>query len=191
MSMTFQKVRLHKTKKGNGLVLTYEKQEGDETFDVIETHKAIIHKDLQAALDVLAIHLAVSCNYVKARQVKDIASGERELAEKFHINGYSIGGDDENPGIMILGHHTCPDGLAVILNSPFRKIDVAPESRYTFMDDLVARVEVIESEINQYLDGSKRGESTQGTLDLKDEPKATENGEHPEAKKRNRKKELA
>lgn len=166
--MDIIKVRLHKTKKGNGLVLTYKKKENEDPVDGVETHKAPIHQDLQQAIDALAIHLACMTFYVKGSQVEDIAMPAPELSEKFHVNGYSIGGDDDNPGIVISGHHIGPNGLAVILNTPFRKFNESPASRYEFMDDLVARVNVIEEEVGQYLNGDKRGEAAAPELPFDD-----------------------
>lgn len=168
--MDIIKVRLHKTKKGNGLVLTYKKKDNSDDVDGTETHKAPIHKDCQDAIDALAIHLAVLTGYVNASKVEDIAEPAYELSDKFHINGYSLGGDADQgtDGVVISGHRT-EGGHATILNSPFRKFDEAPTSRYTFMDDLRARVNVIESEIAQYLDGTKRGAPLQPELPYQDE----------------------
>ena len=174
--MELIKVRLHKTKKGNGLVLTYKRQDPGDDVDGSETHRALIHQDCQAAIDALAIHLAILTFYVKTGEVQDIAAPEPELSEKFHVNGYSIGGDDDNPGIVISGHHNGPNNLAVILNSPFRKFDENPGTRYEFMDDLQARVRVIESEIESYLNGDKRGTAAAPELPFNSGEKVTEEG---------------
>lgn len=171
MEQEIIKVRLHKTKKGNGIVLTYKRKDNGDDVDGSETHKALIHQDLQAGIDSLAIHLAILTFYVKTGQVEDIARPDPALSETFHVNGYSIGGDDDNPGITITGHHNGPNNLAVILNTPFRKFDESPVTRYEFMDDLQARVRVIESEIESYLNGDKRGQPVQPEIPYPDEKK--------------------
>lgn len=158
-------MRLHKTKKATGLVLTYKKKDNADDVDGTETHKAPIHSDLAEAIKRLAIHLAVITGYVKVNQVEDIAMPAPELTDQFHVNGYSMGGEEDQgtDGIVISGHRT-EGGHATILNTPFRKFGENPASRYAFMDDLVACVNVIEDEIAQYLNGEKRGTPTQPEL---------------------------
>lgn len=163
------KVKKLKLKNGFGLVLTYEKKSIGDKVDGNEKHDALIHSDLLNGIDSLAIHLAIMTGYVKPAQVEDIAMPSPELSATFHVNGYSLGGNDDNQGIVVSGHHIVPgSGLAVILNTPFRRFDENLATRYPFMDDLQARIRVIESEIEQYLAGTKRGEPIQAELDLKD-----------------------
>lgn len=165
-TLEIQKVKLHKTKKGEGLVITFEKGEnGGDTVTGVETHKAIIHKDLKKAINGLGIHLAIMTGYVNSNDV-EIIKPDPKQSEKFHVNGYSLGGDDDNAGIVISGHHILNNGLAVILNTPFSRFDIDPKSRYVFMDDLQKRVADIEAEIGEYLDGNKRGEPVQQELAL-------------------------
>lgn len=168
-SVNILKVRILKQKKGNGLTLLLESSEGGDGVTSNEVHKAIIHKDLQDGVDALGLHLAIMTGYISSNVIEDIAAPDLKLAEKFHVNGYSIGGDDDNQGIVISGYHILRNGLAVILNTPFSRFEVAPESRYVYMDDLMARVTNIEKEISLYLSGEKRGTPAQGEMDFKEE----------------------
>lgn len=182
MSIEISKAFLHKTKNGDGLTLTFKRSnQGDET-EVVEKHKAPIHKDLKTALNALEIHLAVMTDYVSPAGV-EIAAPDPELTEKFHVHGYSIGGGEDSRGVILSGHLILKNGLAHNFNTPFFKFEQPETSRYTFMDDLIARINVIESEIAEYLDG-KRGELAEPELAFpKEEEK--ENGQQ---KKRSRKK---
>lgn len=171
MSTTLKRVKLLKLKDGHGLILTLEKKVGGDDVESNERHKAPIHPDLKKCFDELAIHLAVMTGYVASSRVTDIAMPDPELSEKFYVHAYSMGGDDDSAGVVVSGHHILPNGKAVILNTPFYRLEESPETRYIFMDDLVARLTNAEKEITDYLKGKKRG--GQQALDL---PAPSENG---------------
>jgi hypothetical protein len=179
MSATIQSVKLTKVKKGQGLSLTLERDEAGGPMTASENHKGLIHADLKKAFDRLRIHLAVLCGYHKPSAVEDIIKPEEALMENFHVHAYSIGGDDNNQGIVISGHHIVPgSGLAVTLNTPFSRFDIDPKSRYVYMDDIRAAVTVIEQEVQLYLDGKRGkepGTENQGELGLQDDRVAGSN----------------
>lgn len=166
------KVRLHDTKKGRGLIISSIDTDpnGEEVNNPGAIHKAIIHGNLQSALDALAIHFAIMSGYVKPVQVEDIAMPAPELSESFHVKGYSLGGDEDEgtAGVIISGHKILPNGLAHNFNTPFYKFEQAPQSRYTFMDDLVAKLNYLDDRIVAYKNGTERGEPIQTALDLKE-----------------------
>lgn len=163
MSIEILKVRLHETKKGNGLILHINRSNGGDEVVGVETHKAIIHRDLKGALDGLAVHLAVMVGFVSPVDIPTISHPDKTKVEKFFVKGYSIGGDEGEGtrGVIISGRKILSNGMAHNYNTPFYRFEQAPESRYTFMDDLIARLTDIETEIMSYLDGSKRGEPVQ------------------------------
>lgn len=168
------KVRLHETKKGRGLIISSIDTDpnGEEVNNPGAIHKALIHKNLQSALDSLAIHFAIMAGYVKPGQVEDIAAPEAELAESFRVKGYSIGGDEDEgtAGIIISGHKILANGMAHNFNTPFYKFEQAPQSRYTYMDDLIAKLRYLDERIVAYKNGGERGEPVQGELIM---PEAT------------------
>lgn len=163
MSIEILKVRLHETKKGNGLILHINRSNGGDEVVGVETHKAIIHRDLKKAIDGLAIHLAVLAEYVNPIDIQDISRPGNIYTEKFFVKGYSVGGDEAEGtrGVIISGRKILRNGMAHNYNTTFNRFEQAPESRYTFMDDLIARLTDIETEIMSYLDGSKRGDPVQ------------------------------
>lgn len=172
------KVRLHETKKGRGLIISSIDTDpnGEEVNNPGAIHKALIHKNLQSALDSLAIHFAIMAGYVKPGQVEDIAAPEAELAESFRVKGYSIGGDEDEgtAGIIISGHKILANGMAHNFNTPFYKFEQAPQSRYTFMDDLIAKLRYLDERIVAYKNGGERGEPLQGELALGDGDKVSD-----------------
>lgn len=135
--------------------------------------KAPWHKDLQAALDGLALHFAILTSGVDIDTVTPahIKAPPAELTAGFHMHGYSFGGgDDKDEGISLMGHRIVLGGYSMTLTAPFRRFKEAPESRYKYMDDLERRLTRLDEEVRAYLDGTKRGTGGQGTLDMPDAP---------------------
>lgn len=157
-NVNIKKIKLAKVKDGDGLELVFKRTDPDNSpVTGTEEHKGLIHPDLREATKALRIHLAILCGYVKESQVPDIAAYDEKLVEPFYVSGISLGGTDENPGITITGRMTTYRGKSQILNQPFELFDCAPESRYTYMDDLIAKVKVLNDEAMAYYRGEKRG----------------------------------
>lgn len=171
MQMTIEKAKIV---KGETVEINYtEINDKGDRVKASKSLKAPMHDDLKQAFKNLAIHLAVMTGYVSSKQVKDIATPKEEQTEKFHVTSYSIGGTDEDQGVVISGHHKLPNGKAVILNIPFERFNVKEESRYVFMDDLQERLDRVEVELKAFFDGSKRGQEQQGTLAFGEGEKVT------------------
>jgi hypothetical protein len=174
-SSTIKSAKLTKIKKGQGLLLSLEEKDrrGDDVNDQ-KNHKGLIHPDLKAAFNRLRPHLAIMCGYVKSIQVEDIAMPDESLFDNFHVHAYSIGGNEDSEGVVISGHYIVPEsGLSVTLNTPFRRMEQAPDTRYIFMDDVVAAIRTIEQEVAMFLNGKRGkepGTENQGELELKDAP---------------------
>lgn len=156
--------------KGETVEIHYvEVNDKGDRLKASKSLKAPMHDDLKQAFKNLAIHLAIMTGYVSSKQVKDIETPKEELTEKFFVTSYSIGGTDEDQGVVISGHHKLPNGKAVILNIPFERFNVKEESRYVFMDDLQERLDRVEVELKAFFDGSKRGQEQQQKLDFGEE----------------------
>lgn len=160
--MEITKLKILKLKNGNGLELSYEKPgpQADKIVITGETHSALIHGDLFNAVQALAVHLAIMAFHVKDNEVEDIAAPDLAKFKDFSVGSYSIIGADEKRGVIISGTLR-KAGKAHNFNTPFYRFEEPESTRYAFMDDLAAKLRVIESEVLPYLDGSKRGEATQ------------------------------
>lgn len=160
-------MRLLKLKNGNGLELSYEKPgpNSDRIAVAGETHTALIHNDLYNAVQGLAVHLAIMAFHVK--DVEDIAAPDAETFKNFSVGSYSVSGKDEKRGIIISGTLR-KNGKAHNFNTPFYRFEEPESGRYTYMDDVAAKIRVIENEAGQYLAGDKIGEPIQGDLGLDD-----------------------
>lgn len=169
--MDITKLRLVKQKNGNGLELSYEKPgpQGDKIAVAGEGHTALIHNDLYNSIQALAPHLAMMAFHVKEAEVEDIAMPDAAMFKDFTVGSYSISGKDEKRGIIISGTLR-KSGKAHNFNTPFYRFEEPESGRYGFMDDVEAKLRVIESEVAPYLEGTKRGEPIQPELGAAGEP---------------------
>jgi hypothetical protein len=170
--ISIKKAKLNSTKKGTSLVISYEEIDntGDKILTPGQTHSAIIQKEIQEQFDRLAIHLAIMAGYVRAGDVQDIAMPDTELSKGFIVKQFSIGGDEGEgtDGVVLSGSKILPGGKSHNFNTPFYRFNEGEASRYMFMDDLIAALNVLEDEIIAYKKGEKRGQPIQGELNLKD-----------------------
>lgn len=171
--MEILKVRIEKLKNGNALHMVVDKSgAAADVVNADEKHKALMHNDLYNAIQALAPHLAIMNFYVSELDVEDIAMPDKAKFDPFTVGSYVINGKDEKAGIQISGTLR-KNGRAANFTTPFYRFEEAESTRYTFMDDLVARLKHIEAEVMHYLNGSKRGEPVQAALDLPEEEKVT------------------
>lgn len=170
-----KKVGLLKVKDGYGLKVSFKEIDnvGSPGSDDCE-RRGLIHPDLKAAVDALKVHWGLLSGLIKVDDVPDIALPEHKLLEKIHVNGYSIGGDEEEntQGVMISGHYQTWRNKSQQLNTPFDRFEGSPEARYLYMDDLLAKIEVIEDEVQKYLTGEKRGKKPETPKEEKPADKA-------------------
>jgi len=164
-------IKKMKLVKKEFITLSYSRIEADgSTTNVNEDHKAPVHNDLKSKFQSLSVHLALLCDYLSTRQIKDINAYDPELVSNFFVTGVSIGGNDDDEGIVLTGYKITRSDKAVILNTPFARIEEVQETKYRYMDDLTGKVDELQKEIELYL-GGKRGPDPQGSLEFpEDEP---------------------
>lgn len=172
------KVTLLKIKDGYGLKVVFRETDkfGAPSNDDKET-RGLIHPDLKAAMDALAVHWGLLSGVVRMKEIEDIALPQHELLEKIHVNGYSIGGDVEQntQGVILSGHYITWRAKGQSLNTAFERFEGSPEALYCYIDDLQAKLTVIEEEVQKYLNG-KRGTKPAAetkTADAKDQRQVT------------------
>lgn len=164
---------------GDGLVITYEEvPQGRKKRNVILTDDTPVHKDLTQSFQNLAIHLVILTGFVSTKQVKNIETPKPELIEGVHVNGISVKSGDD-PGVVISGHRIHPDsGKAVILNTPFTRLNEGDETAYKFVEDLQEKLDRAVKETSAYEDGTKLGDDPQLTMFDDNEAKERTDGEN-------------
>lgn len=169
-SIKIMKAKLNPTKKGTGLIISFEETDdkGNKVTGPAETHTAIIQQEILEQFDRMAIHFAIMSGYIKASQVEDIAAPDPSLSESFTVKQFSIGGEESEgtDGVTLSGSKILPNGKSHNFNTPFYRFNEGDASRYAYMDDLVACLTVLESEIIAYKKGEKFGQPLQPELPL-------------------------
>ncbi len=141
MSITIKKAKL----KGRRLTLDYFRsvEGGSDTISVKCANQ--VHPDLLAAMDKLIPHFILLCELPEstslaieliARQMDEIDVSE---FPKIQVTGFSIGGDDEDEGLTIIGSRLLEKGKTLNINSPFTKYDVED---YQYADELNLAVQI-------------------------------------------------
>lgn len=152
MSIIIKKARL----KGSRLNLDYE-QPVVNGKDVISAKCANkVHPDLVTAFEKLIPHMILLCELPESddlidrlinRDINDCTEG----FPKIEVTGFSIGGDSDEAGVTIIGSRMIGNnGKTLNLISPFQKYD---EEEYGYAGQLKIAVDLIVTEITQFLDG--------------------------------------
>lgn len=119
-----------------------------------------VHVDFQKRLDALNVHLALSTSMLPIPS--DLGDINEELLSYYHMHGVSIKDD----GVTLSGHKILPNKKAFNFNSPFIRFSESEETQYTFVEELIEALEDLKKETNAYIDGSKRADDAQLSLNF-------------------------
>lgn len=133
-------------KDGEKVEISY-RESGDLQRTADDVYDNVPHPDLINAVQALKPHLAILCG-----QIKPSEANKADL-DSFKVNGYHIGGKEEDEGIKIVGGMTGPYGY-VPLNTPFLRLE-SQDSTYSLLADLKEKVAVIDSEAASFMNGEK------------------------------------
>jgi hypothetical protein len=115
----------------------------------------IIHEDLRYAMNKLRVHLAVMDDAFKKAHI-DIENIDNErahdLVQDYDVSGFKIKKADENIQVSIIGskYLSCVTGRMTCV-TPFVLLDAGTE--YKWYNELLADVENVRSEVEQYKAG--------------------------------------
>jgi hypothetical protein len=146
-------IKVVKIRKEKFLYIEYTLEDGTT---VTEEHgKVEVHPDLKNAFIGLRIHFAVLADYVKIKQVPNPVQFKEELVADFRVTGFSIGGSDDDFGVVLTGLKTTPSGKTVTINTPFTRFIEAEESAYKHIDELSEQIDTIKAEVELFKGGKK------------------------------------
>lgn len=174
--------------KNDSLVLEYEEVINDpEDGPVVNTYTlkggAKPHEDLLKAFVPLGYHVAMICEQVKKGEADlkvtaDVAGKEQDVTQilmggnviaQIEVTGFTLSGDDESEGIVLVAQRKLKSGKVLNLISPFTKW----EDEYEGIGDLQHDIEVLLGECIEYIHG-KHAPAPQMELEF------PENEEEPE-----------
>lgn len=169
------KVKKASLKKGRNLEVTLTEfiqvDQGSVENEVTKKCSYLAHQDLVNAFDALKPFLIEICEM----EGKD---------EMFKVSGFSVGGDDEGEGVVLIGSKKLNSGKVLNLTSPF--VEYFGDNELC-SGSIYEAIETCITEVESYLDGKCAIKQMELEFDAEDaETKVTISTEGP--KRRGRKK---
>ena len=143
-------------------VLYFETMTLNDTTVTNEINKKcnmIVHEDFIKALEGLKVHFALLCDLREVNNFPVDFGDEIEkfdyetYLEKIKITGISLGGEDENAGVVIIGQKELSGGGVLNIITTFTRFD----SDYSHCNTLEQAVNNLVYEAEQYLFEQKWG----------------------------------
>lgn len=116
MSINFKTIKLDAE---NLLEVKYKEVVGKATKISEQSWDKPVSEALVATMKKLAPHFAIICEEIELPvELKDVTP---ESIEPFTVRGFHRGGNEEMPGVTIVGHKKLKSGKILGLNAPFLK----------------------------------------------------------------------
>lgn len=148
------------------LAYGYTEREGDTENKITTSSDAPIHPDLKDAFLKLTPHFAFICEEITEDVARiAITTGfikdpeQEHPLNRFDVGGFTIGGLGDSEGVTISGSKWLKSGKSVNFNTPFVKWG----DDYAFSDELILAVDLLKSEVYEYL-GGKQAEKLQTVM---------------------------
>lgn len=125
------------------------------------------HPDLKAAFDKFNAHLAVICEEVSPKDIRDIDTGEgtkqatTDKLKTFSVDAFQLSGD----AIILIGEKLLTTGESVKLETP----EIGLEGNYEFSDELYNSILDLLDEILAYHGGEKKAPDPQQEIQFQPE----------------------
>lgn len=129
---------------------------GTVTNEVTKSCGNLVHDDLVNAFDNLKKHLVCICDMRGSDMLhqSNIEGFDLELLKEYNITGFSIGGNDENEGVTLIGNRKFVSGKVLNIITPFTKFQDENDP-YKFASELVEDIEHCKYEVEEYLFNQK------------------------------------
>lgn len=124
-----------------------------------------VHIDIENSFKALVKHLIVRTEQFLMTEIEDDPS----IMDKFLLTGFTIAGEGEHEGIVLIGQRLLDGGAVLNLVSRFTKLH-PDHSDYIYRDTLDAELKVALPEIDLFITGAKMAPDDQLSLDFEDKP---------------------
>lgn len=125
---------------------------GSVTNEILKKCNTLVHDDLIAAFDRLKVHMVKACDFKKSELItpNSIEDFDLSLLSDYRIKGFSIGGEDDNEGVVLIGSREFASGKVLNIITPFIRYadEVDP---YEFAPELADAINAAVYEVEQYL----------------------------------------
>jgi hypothetical protein len=160
------KIKKAKLIEGKRPEYAFTRDNSKRQFEGTETGKDDAHPDLIAAFHALTPHWALLAGQIQYDDLTDIDAVDEKLLEPFTCYAFAIGGNEKKQGISLSGQYKLPNGKVMSWAAPFELFAAADDKRYIFMDDLVAKLELLDKELIQYIEGGKTAPNLQQEINF-------------------------
>lgn len=166
------------------LAYGYSQRVADIENKITTSSDAPIHSDLRNAFRALIPHFAFICEDITEDLARtaiesniDYEDESENPLKRFSVVGFSMGGSGDSEGVTISGSKSLESGKVVNFNTPFIKW----EDYYVFSSELIDAVDVLKSEVYEYLEGKQAPKMQQSMTFMGDEEDAENVGAFAEA----------
>ncbi|QDP86046.1 hypothetical protein FNJ88_11000 [Chryseobacterium sp. SNU WT5] len=169
------KIEIKKAGIRGGIFLAYEYNMEDNGVSAKNKTQstAPIHDDLRGAFEKLIPHFILLTEELPTDRMKDIIEkGEllpEDIEKKYQVTDFELGGSEDAQTIRITGFKVLSNDKSVSFSTPSQKLYEEKTDGYKFDEYLREILEVILSEVLEYMDGKQAPRSETGTLDFGDE----------------------
>lgn len=168
-------IDIKKAKLSGGLFLeaTYKMHNREEktSKEITEKNDSPVHADLTEAFRALHKHLPILCDYVKAEKIDTERFGtvkpDYDWVTEFEVTAFTISGNDEHAGVVLIGNKSLKEGKQVNLVTPFVKF--SDVDFYRFGEELASDIEVCIFEVKEYLFNGKKAPKQQLEISFEEE----------------------
>ena len=126
---------------------------GSVTNEITKKCNTLVHEDLKKALSKLKLHLIVICDLRHADIIHNADEFDQidlEQFKEYEVTGFSIGGEDDNEGVVLIGSRKFSSGKVLNIVTPFTKY-VDENDPYVFASELSLDIASAVYEVEQYL----------------------------------------
>lgn len=154
MKRIIKKAKLKSRSLEVELTETVETDNGQVTNEVIMKCAGLVHDDLRKVFQRLVLHMILVCDLKKADHINLDTFEMDNLSEfdDYEVKGFTIGGQDDHEGVVIIGSRKLDNGKVLNIVTPFTKF-TDEHAPYDYESELFNDIQACLYEVEQYLEG--------------------------------------
>lgn len=152
MQRTIKKAKIKGRSLEVELTETVETENGPVTNEVTMKCAGIVHDDLIDRFNKLVLHMLLICDLRKAEKITTETFELEDLEEfsDYNVKGFTIAGEDESEGVVIIGSRRFNSGKVLNITTPFTRF-TDENDPYLYEGELYNDLQACIYEVEQYL----------------------------------------
>lgn len=154
MEREIRKAKIKKRSLEVELRETEDTSNGPVVNEITMKCSGLATDDLLTAFAKLALHLILVCDMRKAELINPdtFESDDLSAFDDYSITGFTIGGEDDNEGVVLIGSRRFESGKVLNIVTPFTPF-TDDQDPYEYEAELYNDIQACIYEVEQYLDG--------------------------------------